>query len=395
MAARRLGYMVPQFPGQTHAFFWRELRALEAMGVEVALISTRPPPAGVVSHGWAAEAAARTTYLGRPRPADALAALPALPWAELRAREPGFAADLAVALPAAPAYVRAARRLGVGHVHVHSCGRAALVAALGARLGGPSYSLTLHGDLSIYGPGQNLKWRGARFATVVTRRLLTELRTLLRDDLPAAVEVQPMGIDPDRHARPVPYVPARPGETLRIVSVGRLNWAKGHQDLLAALRLLHGRGVAARLEILGEDDLGGTGFRRSLTARIEELGLGAAVALAGAVGEERVAAALAEAHLFALASHQEALSVAVMEAMAAGLPVVTTAVGGMRELVTDGVDGVLVPPRDPAALAEAIAALARDPARAIRLSMAARARVERDFGAERGAEAILRGLGWL
>jgi colanic acid/amylovoran biosynthesis glycosyltransferase len=388
---RRIGYMVPQFPGQTHAFFWREIRAMEAMGVEVVLYSTRPPPPGLVSHDWSGEAAARTTYLRSRSARDGLRALPALPWGELRGAERGLVRDLAVALPAAARLREEAGRAGVGHVHVHSCGRAALVAALAARIGGPSYSLTLHNPLSVYGPGQNFKWRGARFATVITRRLLNEVRTVLRDDLPARVIVQPMGVDLARFGRERPYAPW-PGEgPLGIVCCARLNPAKGHLDLFDALAILIAEeGIDARLLCLGEDDEGGTGYRAVLEAGIAERGLAEHVALAGAVDERRVVGALRQAHLFALASHSEPLGVAFMEAMACGVPVVGTAAGGVRELVTDGVEGVLVPPRNPRALAAAIAALAREPARAIRLAMAGRARVERDFDAARGAETILR-----
>jgi colanic acid/amylovoran biosynthesis glycosyltransferase len=134
MGARpQIGYLVPQFPGQTHSFFWREILALEAAGVEVALYSTRPPPPGIVAHDWSAAAAARTEYLVRRDPVPALRALRALPWGALMRAERGFARDLALSLGAAHALARSAARRGLSHVHVHSCGRAALVAALAQR----------------------------------------------------------------------------------------------------------------------------------------------------------------------------------------------------------------------------------------------------------------------
>ncbi len=104
-----------------------------------------------------------------------------------------------------------------------SCGRAALIAALAARMGGPTYSLTLHGPLSIYGPGQNFKWRGARFATVITEKLLNEVKFVLRDDLPPRVVVRAMGVDTDDLKRDDPYQPYKPGQMLRLFSCGRLN----------------------------------------------------------------------------------------------------------------------------------------------------------------------------
>lgn len=393
MAAQgRLGYMVPQFPGQTHAFFWREVKELEARGVPVRLLSTRPPPPGLVAHAWSEEAAARTLYLGRPAVADALLALPALPWGELRAPEKGFLRDLAIALPAARRLGAVARAEGLDHVHVHSCGRSALIAALSRRMGGPSYSLTLHGPLSDYGPGQNLKWRGAEAATVITERLLAEVRTVLRDDLPPRLVVQPMGVDTGRFRRDGPYLPRATGP-FRVVSCGRLNVVKGHQDLLLAVRLLREGGLDASLTIIGEDDAGGTGFRATLEAKVAELGLNAHATLLGAVDEGRVREELLKAHAFALASWSEPLGVALMEAMACGVPTVGTAAGGVRELIRDGADGLLVPPRDPARLAAALRRIAEDAGLARALSAGGRARVETAFHAGRGAEALVALLG--
>lgn len=389
MAIRpRIGYLVPRFPGPTHPAHWREVRALETQGVEVVLLSTEPPQALV--HPWAAEAKARTIYLAHG-PAGALAALPALPWSELRGAEPGLALGLLRALGLAQALARVAGRQGLHHVHVHTTGRVALAAAVAERLGGPSYSLTLHGPLSEDGPGQNFKWRNARFATVVTRRLLAEVKTVLREDRPARVVVQPMGVDIAQFRRDAPYRPPGSGEDLRLFSCTRLEPERGLHDLLAALRRLLDRGVPATLHVAGEESE--RGFRQELEHRIAELRLEDRVTLLGPVGEDRVLAELLGAHAFVLPSHHEPLGVALTEAMACALPVVGTAAGGVRELVTHGVDGLLVPPRDPVALSGALEKIAQTPAKAITLAMAARSRVERDYDASRGAATLMREMG--
>lgn len=391
MSGIKIGYLVPQFPGQTHVFFWREIAELERLGAEVELISTRLPPIGLISHGWSGEAIARTEYLGRPKLAASLPAfarIPARVWDE--ARRGGFLQDLLLCAEPARRLARRSAARGITHLHAHSCGRAAMIAAL-ARLchGGPTYSLTLHGPLSDYGPAQALKWRGAAYGTVITRRLLTEVGAELGPEVAARCVVQAMGVDTERFVRTVPYAPPVPGAPLRIFACARLNAVKGHADLMEAVALLVARGIDARLDIAGEDDDGGTGYRGVLEARIAELGLGERVNLLGAVDEAEVLARMNAAHVFALASWHEPLGVAYMEAMSCALPVVGTAAGGVSELITDGEDGVLVPPRDPAAIAAAIARLAADPAYCERLGRAGRARVAAAFDARLGARVIL------
>lgn len=390
----RLGYLIPQFPGQTHIFFWRELEALQARGVQPVLLSTRPPPPGLISHEWSAEATARTTYLARMDPAAALGGLVRLPPGDLlsapRGEPRAFLRDMAMSIPAARRLVDHARREGIDHVHAHSCGRAALIAALAFRMGGPRYSLTLHGPLEDYGPGQRYKWRHAAFATIITEKLRAEAETELAGYLPSRIAVQAMGVDTGRLSRDTPWQPPRPGEPLRIMSCGRLNQVKGHQDLLQAIRMLRNAGHDARLVIAGEDDAGGTGYRRVIEARIAELGLDDAVTLLGAVSEGEVRRHLLEAHVFALASWHEPLGVALMEAMSCEVPTIGTAAGGVAELIRDGQDGILVPPRDPPAMADAILRLAGDPDLARRLGPAGRERIVSGFGAEAGAETLIR-----
>ena len=112
----------------------------------------------------------------------------------------------------------------------------------------------------------------------------------------------------------------------------------------------------------------------------------------GAVSETRVREGLENAHVFALASLNEGISVAIMEAMAMEMPVVVTDVGGNHELITSGRDAILVPPERPDLMAAEIAALDADPGHALRLAQASRARVAADFHHRRSAEAVADGL---
>ncbi|MCU0671280.1 MAG: glycosyltransferase family 4 protein [Myxococcota bacterium] len=394
--ATKLGYLIPQFPGQTHIFFWREILELERRGVEVALFSTRPPPRKLVTHRWSEQAIARTHYLMRPEVLDVARLGARFPLRELREAVQGesraHARDVALSTAAATQLAFTCRQREIEHVHVHSCGRAALIAALAHRMFGLSYSLTLHGPLKDYGPGQRFKWKHARFVTVITKKLLEEVRVELGHDLPTHVFVRGMGVDTEQLRRTVPYVAPKPGETLRLFSCGRLNPVKGHLDLLAAVRRLIDEGRAVSLEIAGEDDEGGTGYRRLVEARIVELGIEPHVRLLGAVDADCVRDRLSHAHLFVLASLDEALGVALMEAMSCEVPTIGTATGGVAELIRDGIDGILIPPANPDLLARTIAILADDREACERFGTAGRARVVDAFQAGAGADTLIEAL---
>ena len=395
----RIAYLIPEFPGQTHIFFWRERAALKKFDVETDIVSTRRPPKAIMSHDWAAQAESETFYLTD------------IGWRDISkiVRESvsfgprAWRNALTVALEGCPprqwmaniGFLFIAVRL-VGfmrarkltHVHSHSCANSALVALFANRLGGMSYSLTLHGDLADYGRQQNAKWRYAAFAITITKRLYKQVRQQLRNDAPTRIALAPMGVDPEAFKRKKAYEPWIGKGQLRLFSCGRLNYVKGHQDLIRAVSILEQSGMKIYLEIAGEDELGGEGFHNKLDALIKELGLKKNVVLLGAVTEKSVFEGLEAAHLFVLASHNEPLGVAIMEAMSCETPVIATNLGGVPELVDHGVDGYLVAPHDPNALAEAINHLAQDTLLAKQFSASGRRKVEQQFKSDRSAQVL-------
>jgi glycosyltransferase involved in cell wall biosynthesis len=166
----------------------------------------------------------------------------------------------------------------------------------------------------------------------------------------------------------------------RIVSVGRLAAPKDFRTLVRALALLP-RGAAEALIVGDGPD------RAQLEAEIARLGLAEQVLLAG---ERRdVPELLARADLFVLSSRSEGLPVSVLEAMAAGLPVIASSVGGLPELVADGETGMLVEAGDVDDLAAALRLLLAEPSLRRRLGAAGRARAEERFGLERFRRAHL------
>ena len=397
----RIGYFIPEFPGQTHMFFWREMEALREGGVVPEVVSTRLPDRAIMSHTWADQARKETEYLYPP----SLGAMLGACWTMLRAGPVGWWRTLAALCSAEGSILKKLRlvplvfvgaqlawlaaRRGWRHVHVHSCANSATVAMFANRLRGLSYSLTLHGPLRDYGPNQKLKWAHSAFAIVITKKLIGEAREQLAGSLPSRIELAPMGVDLKKFGTGGTYRPWSGDGPVRLFSCGRLNPCKGHDDVVRAVAEVRDQGVDVRLHIAGEDDTGG-GMRRLLDQLKTELRLTDAVVLLGAVSEDVIRKELSEAHAFVLGSLEEPLGVAIMEAMAMRVPVVVTGAGGVPELVTDGEDGLLVPAREPGRMAESLLKLLRDPGLASRLSESGRRRIETSFHSGVSAEVLRR-----
>ncbi|AXV18452.1 colanic acid biosynthesis glycosyltransferase WcaL (plasmid) [Neorhizobium sp. SOG26] len=399
---KRIGFLIPEFPGQTHIFLWREHNALRELDVEAEFVSTSRPPTAISSHAWADEARNATAYLlpinvsdaflalwdiALAGPARLVKALTAVVGAE--ARFPlGHLRMLGILLVAGK-LIRLARRHKWSHIHVHSCGDAANVAMFGSLLSDIPYSLTLHGPtLEGYGPNQPLKWKHAAFATVISGRLYSDVAMRLRGSVPKEISVAPMGVDLSQIQRNHPYTPWKPGQPCRIFTCGRLNPVKGHDILLQTVDILRKRGIDTRLQIAGEDEQGGSGYRKDLEELIAVKGLGESVELLGAVSETRVRQALEEAHVFALASLNEGISVAIMEAMAMEMPVVVTDVGGNNELIHHRMDAILVRPERPNEMADAIEDVLYNRELAERLRAASRAKISARFHHRISAQAL-------
>jgi glycosyltransferase involved in cell wall biosynthesis len=167
-----------------------------------------------------------------------------------------------------------------------------------------------------------------------------------------------------------------PAEASLLGTVGRLHPQKGLPDLLTTFQRVKGTHPASHLLIVGEGEC-----RTDLERRAQQLDVAGAVTFAG--HRDDVPQLLALLDVFVLASHWEGLPNVILEAMAAGLPVVATRVGGVPEVVVDGVTGLLVPPRDPDALSEAILTLLQDPDLRQKMGQAGRERVREHFSVER------------
>lgn len=180
--------------------------------------------------------------------------------------------------------------------------------------------------------------------------------------------------------------PAAPGAPVRLLFAGWVQWDKGVHELVEAFA-----SVASRPDVppMTLTIAGDGGAREAVTALVAERGVGDRVRFLGWVEGEAKRAAFRDADVFVLPSHNEGLPNAMVEAMAAGLAVVVTAVGNIPDVVADGLHARLVPPRDRVALEGAIVTLARDAAERARLARAGHALARTRFGSEAAVARIV------
>ncbi|CAN5267386.1 glycosyltransferase family 4 protein [soil metagenome] len=378
---RRTAYILKMYPRFSETFVVNELLAVEAAGEAVDVFSLRPPNDGRF-HESLAKVRADVTYLRSSglRAADVWAVL-----GTARGELPGLADCLdellAVAVVDAVQAVEVAvqlRRRGITHVHAHFGSVATTVARLAARLAEVSYSFTAHAKDIFHEEvdPEDLRRKLADAAAVVTVSdfNLDHLRSTYGA---AARGVQRVynGLDLERF----PY--ADPGWRPPVIAaVGRLVEKKGFGDLLDAVALLVRAGVPVRLDLVGTGPC-----EAELAEQVQRLGLGDRVRMLGALPQGRVreivggAAVFAAPCVVAADGNRDGLPTVLLEAMALGTPCVGTPVTGITEVVRDDDTGLLVPERDPAALAVALRRLLDDGPLRTRLAAAARARVEQDF----------------
>jgi colanic acid/amylovoran biosynthesis glycosyltransferase len=179
-------------------------------------------------------------------------------------------------------------------------------------------------------------------------------------------------VDPERF-RPLAFAPAKNG-TFSVVTVGTLIWVKGYEWALQAIRRLADKGIDVQFDIIGDGP-----ERQRVLYTIADLGLENRVRWLGRLAPDEVLVRVQRADAFLLSSLSEGISNAALEAMACGIPIVTTDCGGMPEAVTDEVEGLVVPIRNSEAIANALLRLAADESLRGRIGRAARERVEKEF----------------
>ncbi|MFN4153983.1 MAG: glycosyltransferase [Paracoccaceae bacterium] len=365
----KIAYLVNTYPRGSQTFIRREILALERLGWDVHRFAMRSDRAALVDPADMAEDA-RTEHvleLGAGRlAASALGWMARTPLGALRAlmcalrcggqgasATPGSGGRLRhlIYLAEAAHLARRCHELRLPHLHAHFGTNSATVAMLSAMMGGPGYSFTVHGPEEFDAPRAlhlGTKAGHALFTVAISSFGRSQLCRWTSPEIWPRLHIVHCGIEPWRFPEPAPLPQGGP----HLVAIGRLSEQKGFTLLMDALALVVPALPDLHLTLVGDGEL-----RPQIEAAIARHGLARHVTLTGWLDEARVRETLAGAQALILPSFAEGLPVVVMEAMAAGRPVIATSIAGIPELVTPDT-GWLVPAGDAGALAQAIRDLA-------------------------------------
>jgi glycosyltransferase involved in cell wall biosynthesis len=400
----KIAYLCARYPAISHTFILREVQALRCLGAEVETFSIRR-----------AESDQLLADADRVAFETTMAILPAR-WStllrshlELAFRAPrSYAATSALALRLAPAGVRGhlwhyfyfveavllwreCRRLRIRHIHVHLANVAADVALLATHIGSTlepdapwTWSFTMHGPTEFYDVSRYHladKVRSAQFVVCISDYARSQMMALSPPELWENLHVVHVGVPIDQFTPSARPPIARDDAT--ILLIGRQVPEKAQAILLEALKLLLARGHEVSLVLAGDGP-----SRPQLEGLSQRLGVGSRVTFPGAIGQDQIKGLYEGAQIFCLPSFAEGVPVVLMEAMAMGLPVVSTSIAGIPELIDNEHTGLLVPPGRPDMLADALEQLLIDPDLRCRLGSSAREKVIEDFNSQQSARQL-------
>ncbi len=399
-------YLVRSWPRLSQTFIVNEVLALERRGVDLVLFSL-VRSGELVVQPQVSQVRTAVRYLEdrlplRQRAGEHLAVLRAGPMRYLRAAlfawrrrdlASGYATATsiecfryAVRVTAAVVRLRDEGRAPT-HLHAHFAHDPALVALLVRRLTGLPYSFTAHARDLVQIPRSSLAARAAEATALITccEANSDYIAVTVPESMPV-VKVIHHGVELDLF-KPRPR--ATPVAEPRLVTVGRLVEKKGFPDLLQALGRLKASGRRISCQVYGDGPL-----LESLTALRDSLGLAEDVHFAGEHSRESIIQALHDSEIFVLTptvtedGDRDGIPNVLVEAMACGLPVVSTKAGGIPELVSHGVNGFLTEPGDVAGIETQIATLLDSPELRQQMGAAARRTVESDYDVNAAAERL-------
>ena len=393
-----IAYIEQRFPSLTTTFVYREVFALRDCGFKVETYSIHRPKIDTLS-AESLPLAEQTTYLKHLPRRHLFRAH--LHW--LIRRPQSYFRTLRHVLKASQGKPEKRRAFlhfiggvmlaydselkDVQHIHAHFSTVGASLALVAANIRGISFSFTAHNSLFIEHHLLRLKIEEARFIAAISNYTHQYIAQLTGNDPAVATKTHIVrcGIDTNKF-RPVFHHPTTPPT---VIAVAQLVERKGLRVLIEACSELAMQGQPFKCRIVGSGEQ-----REELQQLISTLGLQKQVQLMGAIKQEALRQQLAQATVFALPcivaedGDVDGIPVALMEAMAIGVPVVSTAVSGIPDLIEDGVTGRLVPEKDATALALVLGELLNDLEQCERLREAARQFVTEQFNIEQTSRQI-------
>lgn len=385
-ALPRLAYLSSLYPAASHTFILREVTELRALGFDVETCAMRRPADKHLIGEEEEAAGASTFYLveAGKNPKVMLTALAAglarpKPFFEalklaLRTAPPGLKGALKQVAYFAEALVLAQhlRECGSNHLHTHFADPATNVAMLTSALSGIPFSYTLHGPAELYEPRSwqlAEKTARAKFVACISHFCRAQAMYFSDPKHWEKLHIIHCGVIPERYQT---SLAVGTGAGTNLLFVGRLTPVKGLRVLLEAFAAAHANLPDLALTIVGDGDD---------RVHLERLAapMGEAVRFLGYQSQQGVADALADADALVLPSFAEGLPVVLMEALAAGKPVICTQLAGVGELVENGVSGFIVPAGDVESLATRICDMAEDPERRQKMGEAGRKKVCAEF----------------
>jgi len=388
VSAVRMGYLLSQYPAISHTFFLQEVLGLRARGLRLETASINRPdrPSAELPPVEATEAR-RTHYIKDRKRKRALRRVLGVVCTRPGVVMRGLKAVLAMKglslrerlfwlfyLAEALLVGRWMKQRNLSHLHVHFGGPVASVGLLTSIAWQVPYSLTIHGPEELLNSTSHhlkAKLDQAKFVFCISDFCRSQLCALTPTADWHKFTVIRLGVDPlvltppsriaSLHSRTAP---------LRLVCTGRMVPEKGHIVLLEAIQLLRERGIRVEATLIGAGP-----ERKSLEDYATRHRLTDVVHFTGALSHQETLGQLRRADLFALASFAEGIPVSLMEAMSLGLPCVGTCIAGIPELIRDGIDGLLVPPANATALANALGSLLEDHLLRRNLGSSARQRI--------------------
>jgi glycosyltransferase involved in cell wall biosynthesis len=382
----RIAYLNSEYPSLSHTFIEREVSGLRALGIPIRTFSVRTP-SELARVGSAHEAAAADTTVLLAGSArifrDAAWGACRSPIGVVRAlvrgqkiAPPGLASRVRH-LAYVCEGIRLARELSkeqIRHIHVHMANNGAAIAMMACAFDRAlTYSLSIHGSAEFFHVDSwtlREKAEQARFVRCISEFCRAQVMAWTAPTAWSNFHVVHCGVDPSVYQ---PRPPRLPGP-VRFLTVGRMHPIKGYHQLLQACRELSQRGLAWRMRMVGDGP-----ERESLQRSARELRLADAIEFTGPVSQDAIQQHYDWADAMVMSSFMEGVPVVLMEAMAKQLGVIAPRVGGIPELVSEGVHGLLVPPGSIADLADAMSVLAENPALAGEHGTAGRRRVIESF----------------